>query len=97
MKDTGKRERYGTGGSAPVEKPRAEVIEPHWAEKIPRDEWLGGLLSVLKWMRPVAARNVPRWVWERVGVHPPTAQADEDPHRVVLLDSRDWFGAQQDR
>jgi hypothetical protein len=56
---------------------------------------LGGLLSVFGWMRPEQALAVPAQVWQACGVRQPRATRN-DPHRVVLLDSRDWFGEQQD-
>jgi hypothetical protein len=56
---------------------------------------VGGVLNVFSWLCPDRAHVVPQWVWQRVGLLPPTeheppcaAQAE----RVPLLDRRDWFG-----
>jgi hypothetical protein len=57
---------------------------------------LGGLLNVFGWLCPDRARELPDWLWARVGLRRPAAgpSCDEDRRRVRLLDSRDWFGAQ---
>ncbi len=51
---------------------------------------LGGLLSVFGWLCAAEARRIPPWVWKRVGLLPPPA--DAPCARTELLDRRDWFG-----
>jgi hypothetical protein len=45
------------------------------------------------WLCPGAARDVPRWVWERLRLPQPTAgiAPEVDARRVRLMDSRPWF------
>jgi hypothetical protein len=55
---------------------------------------LAGLLSVFAWLAPGRAQEFPYWIWKRLGLAPPPAcpVPVEDPYRLRLLDSRDWFG-----
>ncbi len=55
---------------------------------------LAGVLSVFRWLAPGPARDLPSWLWERVGLKPPPAgDAGEIVRsRVELLDRRPWFG-----
>lgn len=55
---------------------------------------LGGVLSLLGWMCPERAQQLPEWLWERVGLlrPPPGLDCRENRRRVRLLDTRDWFG-----
>jgi hypothetical protein len=55
---------------------------------------VGGLLSVFAWMCPAQARELPEWLWGRVGLQRPASNNDcnLDSTRVRLLDTRDWFG-----
>jgi predicted nucleotidyltransferase len=67
----------------------------HLLKRVGRDApLLGGLMSVFGWLCPQRAREVPEWVWERMGVAFPEPGPDcaEDRYRVELIDSRDWFG-----
>jgi len=56
---------------------------------------LGGVLSLFAWMCPSQAQTLPGWIWGRLGLQDPAGALDcrEDPHRINLLDTRDWFGA----
>lgn len=54
---------------------------------------LAGLLSVFAWIAPGRARELPRWLWGKLGLRAPAAVAEEiDKRRVDLLDRRPWFG-----
>jgi hypothetical protein len=54
---------------------------------------LGGVLSVFAWIAPGSARELPDWLWGRLGIRPPAGGAEEiDKARVELLDRRPWFG-----
>jgi len=54
---------------------------------------LAGLVNVFGWMCPARARELPSWVWGRLGLTVPESGNDEQHgERVALLDSRDWFG-----
>jgi hypothetical protein len=55
---------------------------------------LGGVMSVLGWMCPTRAQQLPEWIWTRLGLFKPPTGPDcqENRRRVRLLDSRDWFG-----
>lgn len=70
------------------------------------EDWalVGGLLSVFGWLCPAEARELPDWLWARVGVAPPIeaesageptgrmAEAERERRDPVrLLDSRPWF------
>ncbi len=56
---------------------------------------LAGVLSVYGWAAPGRARQLPAWLWSRLGLQPPEssdALPEIDDRRVSLLDSRPWFG-----
>jgi hypothetical protein len=56
---------------------------------------LGGMLNVFAWLCPDHAHAVPEWVWQRVGLLPPTEHepaCGPNVGRVTLLDRRAWFG-----
>lgn len=54
---------------------------------------LGALVHLFRWMCPERARDLPPWIWRRMGLYEPESGQDgDDRHRVALLDSRDWFG-----
>jgi hypothetical protein len=55
---------------------------------------LTGVLSIFRWMAPGAARDLPFWLWERVGLEalPGGSAAEIVQPRVQLLDRRPWFG-----
>ncbi len=55
---------------------------------------MAGVLSVFRWLAPGRARELPPWIWERVGL-PPALDGMPPPiekRRVDLLDRRPWFG-----
>lgn len=71
----------------------------HLLERVRPDEAvLGGVMSLFKWVCPGVAAEVPRWVWERLGVAAPARAAGERcaSRHVELLDTRDWFGPSAD-
>ena len=55
---------------------------------------LAGVLSVFRWLAPGPARELPSWLWERVGLKPPPAGGAGEivRSRVELLDRRPRFG-----
>jgi hypothetical protein len=56
---------------------------------------LAGVLSVYGWVAPGRARQLPGWLWARLGLQPPDGEdslPEIDDRRVGLLDSRAWFG-----
>jgi hypothetical protein len=68
-----------------------------WAHLLRRmeDDWplLGAVLSMYSWLCPARARELPRWLWERLRV-PGAVDEDApnlDPVRVCWLDSRPWL------
>lgn len=58
---------------------------------------LGGVMNLFAWMCPARAAELPAWIWEPMGLREPELGLDcrEDPHRVRLLDTGDWFGPNQ--
>ena len=57
---------------------------------------VGGLLNVFGWLCPARARQLPEWLWDRLGLRGPDQgpSCEDNPKHVRLLDSRDWFGSQ---
>jgi hypothetical protein len=55
---------------------------------------LAGILAVFAWIAPGRARQLPEWLWGRLGVAAPAAVAvaEIDKPHVDLLDRRPWFG-----
>lgn len=56
---------------------------------------LGAVLNVFSWLCPDRADAVPGWVWQPVGLLPPTEHeppCEPNAGRVHLLDRRQWFG-----
>jgi len=56
---------------------------------------LAGILAVFAWIAPGLARELPEWLWPRLGIAAPAAAAavvEIDKPRVDLLDRRPWFG-----
>ncbi len=76
----------------------ARAAEINWQRLLRRADadtpLLAALISVFAWMCPAKAAALPSWLWWQLGIAPPTAAGPEpcDPHRVRLLDTRDWFG-----
>src|SRR5262249_62213350 len=62
---------------------------------------LAGALSVFRWLAPEHARQLPPWLWERVGLgHEKALSSGRDGYdkrRVNLLDRRPWFGPERAR
>ena len=54
---------------------------------------LAGALAVFAWIAPGRARELPEWLWDKVGLRP-QGEASEDivKARADLLDRRPWFG-----
>jgi hypothetical protein len=56
---------------------------------------LAGILSVFRWLAPERARQLPHWLWGRVGLEAGRAASpdagDYNPRRARLLDRRPWF------
>jgi hypothetical protein len=52
---------------------------------------LGGVLSVLRWLSPASARELPAWIWRRVGLAPWDGNSAE-PVDPRMLGNGDWFG-----
>jgi hypothetical protein len=69
----------------------------HLVDRVGKDApLLGALLSVYRWLSPESAREVPTWVWERVGLRPWPEVSNETAHeRAPVLDTRDWFGPKE--
>ncbi len=80
---------------------RSQVTRIDWSHLLARvaddARLLGGLLSVFGWLCAEQARQVPDWVWTRVGALPPGAGPPcvDQQARVRLLDTRHWFGPDQ--
>ena len=54
---------------------------------------LAGLLSVFAWLCPDRARDLPRWLWDRLKLeYPPVSTDQKAGARLNLLDGRQWFG-----
>jgi hypothetical protein len=55
---------------------------------------LGAMMSLFGWLCPVRARELPAWIWSRMGIAVAEAgpSCHDDPRRVALLDTREWFG-----
>lgn len=60
---------------------------------------LAGVLSVFAWLAPGPARDLPEWLWPRLGIAAPAAipVVEIDKPRVDLLDRRPWFGPNRKR
>lgn len=54
---------------------------------------LAGTLSLFGWLVPNRAQNIPKPIWERLGMKqpPPSAEPDVTHRRAHLLDSRSWL------
>jgi hypothetical protein len=55
---------------------------------------LAGILAVFAWIAPGRARELPEWLWPRLGIAAPAPRAvvEIDKPHVDLLDRRPWFG-----
>jgi hypothetical protein len=54
---------------------------------------LTGALAVMAWLDPHRANDIPRSVWDHIGLRPPRPAHDAElsRRRAGLLDSRPWF------
>jgi putative nucleotidyltransferase-like protein len=54
---------------------------------------LAAILSVFGWLSPARARQLPGWLWTRLGMTPPEERPSPEvmKHRASLLDTRPWF------
>jgi hypothetical protein len=65
-----------------------ELDWPRLIDRVgPDTALLAGVLSVFGWLCPKRARDLPPWLWERVGARAPEAGVC----RAHLLDSRPWL------
>jgi hypothetical protein len=89
------RDRTDWGDVLRLLDARAPVIDwNHLLSRLAGDTpLLTGALAILSWLTPDRAREIPEFVWDRIGLRPP--QPADDPHlpqtRADLLDSRPWF------
>lgn len=52
-----------------------------------------GVLAVFSWIAPGCARELPPWLWTRLGLQAPAGPSAEIvKSRVELIDRRPWFG-----
>jgi hypothetical protein len=60
---------------------------------------IAGALSVFRWISPGRARELPRWIWDRLGVEAPSQEETPEivKRRVDLLDTRPWFGPDREK
>jgi hypothetical protein len=60
---------------------------------------LGGALTVFRWISPGRALDLPKWIWGRLCLDPPsTADTPEIvKRRVDLLDTRPWYGPDREK
>ena len=60
---------------------------------------VSGALMVFRWISPGKARELPGWIWERLGLPPiPRGTVDEIvQRRVDLLDTRPWYGPDREK
>jgi hypothetical protein len=60
---------------------------------------LAGALTAFRWISPGRARELPGWIWERLGLTPPpdAPLPEIDPRRVSLLDTRPWYGPDREK
>jgi hypothetical protein len=58
-----------------------------------------GALMVFRWISPGKARELPGWIWERLGLPPmPRGSLDDIvQRRVDLLDTRPWYGPDREK
>ena len=54
---------------------------------------LAGVLAVFAWIAPGRARQLPEWLWDRLGLarQPAAAAVEIDKRHADLLDLRPWF------
>jgi hypothetical protein len=92
------RDRSDWGDVINLIDARADDIDwNHLVDRLAEDApLLGGALSVVGWLAPDRARDIPEPVWRRLGLALPVRSSDPDltRRRANLLDSRPWFRRQ---
>jgi hypothetical protein len=89
------RERCDWGDVLNLIDSRPDLIE--WEPLLDRmgedAPLLAGALSVYAWLAPERVARIPRMVWERLGITPPTMGGGSEltGRRARLIDSRPWF------
>jgi hypothetical protein len=71
-----------------------EIDWRHLLDRVGEDApLLNGLLTVFEWIYPEGARELPTWLWDRLGCIRPrlAAPSEASRSRASLLDSRPWF------
>jgi hypothetical protein len=60
---------------------------------------MAGALAVFRWISPGRARELPGWIWDRLGVQAPAALDAREivKRRVNLLDTRPWYGPDREK
>jgi hypothetical protein len=60
---------------------------------------MAGVLAVFRWISPGRARELPGWIWGRLGLQPPAAGDTPEivKRRVDLLDTRPWYGPDREK
>jgi hypothetical protein len=60
---------------------------------------LAGALAVFRWISPGRARELPAWLWDRLGLDSPGAEDSPEivKRRVDLLDTRPWYGPDREK
>lgn len=61
--------------------------------RISREEvLLGSVMLLFSWLAPGRSRDLPPWLWPRLGLRAPQDDGPlHDPRRAALLDTRPWF------
>ena len=96
------RERCDWGDLLNILYARAEKIDwGHLLARVGEDKRvLAALVELFTWACPDRARDLPIWLWGELGIESPALAAPGDPalreKHIRLLDSRDWFGPNQE-
>jgi hypothetical protein len=87
------RDRCDWGDVLNLIDARAESIQwEHLLSQLGEDApLLAGVLSVFAWLAPERGLAIPKPVWDRLGLQPPTPPLGVPHTRANLLDSRPWF------
>lgn len=57
---------------------------------------LGSVMNLFRWMCPGSAEQLPRFIWERMGLSPQVGSQAVDRRRTALFNSGDWFPAREE-